>query len=402
MSLVDDLFWFIFFLGTALQLPRFFLTGAQDKYRVSLKQLIIYHFILGAAFYVLTRNGGGDSWAYWTTAKEMDIDHFKEFLFEGEGTRFMEAFNYIPANVLGMSFFSNTMFYSLLGNIGVCCFFMVALETIPFNKLLYGYAVFPLVFFLPNLHFWSAGVGKDTMLFMSVGMFAYGLLKPLKRFPLIAVSLLLSMAIRPHITLFLLVGFGLAYIFGGKISTIKRIGFSLVLLGAGIAILPQVLEFIKVDSFTVDALSQRAEIQVGNLSKGSGSSVDTSSYPFPLKIFTYLYRPLFFDARSIGGLISSFDNLVLLLLTWQALRYRPLETFRLAPFVVKGFLLFGILGTLAFSTSLGNLGIMIRMKNMFTPGILIYFMWCYSYRAYQAYIQDNKMRPGVKGAEVHK
>jgi hypothetical protein len=46
---------------------------------------------------------------------------------------------------------------------------------------------------------------------------------------------------------------------------------------------------------------------------------------------------------------------------------------------------FLLLGTFAFSQSLGNLGIMIRMRNMFLPGLIIFFLWHFSY------IQNEKL-----------
>lgn len=382
MDLIFDFFWTLLFLAAAMVLPKYIVYQFSPADRRNLQWLAVYHFVFGIVFYFFTRNGGGDAWTYWTAAKEMAPKDFRNFIFTGEGTRFMEAFNYIPANFFGMSFFANTMLYSLLGFVGISCFYSIAKELIPYNKLFFGFIMFPLVFFLPNLHFWSAGVGKDTVLFMCIGIFAYGLLKPQKRMPFVLLSLFLSAAIRPHIALFLLVSFGFAYIFGGKTTVFQRAVFSVFLLGAGLALLPVVTKFIGVEELSTAAVTKKAEIQVGNLKQGSGSAVDVTGYPLPLKVVTFLYRPLFFDAHSIGSLLSSVDNIFLLILSFLALKFRMVETFRKAPFIIKGFLFFGILGTLAFSTSLGNLGVMVRMKNMFTPGILIYFMWCYSYRLY--------------------
>lgn len=65
------------------------------------------------------------------------------------------------------------------------------------------------------------------------------------------------------------------------------------------------------------------------------------------------------------------------------MRTKPVEAFRKAPFVIKGLVFFLIIGTLAFSQSLGNVGIMIRMRNMFLPGLLIYILWCFSYEQQQ-------------------
>ena len=268
-------------------------------------------------------------------------------------------------------------------------FFLIAARNIPYNKIINGYVLFPLIFFLPNLNFWSAGVGKDTVLFLCIGMFSYGLMKPFQRIPLIAVAMFLSLAIRPHITLFLLVGFGLAYVLGGKVSPFQRFLFSVVMIGVGIAILPSVMQFAKIEEASAEGFDKFAANKAAVLSRASsGSAIDISSYPFPLKVLTFWFRPLFFDARNINGLIASLENLVLVIVFIKAIRTNPIRAFKAAPFVIKGLVFFVIIGTLAFSQSLGNLGIMIRMRNMFLPGLIIYMMWIFSYE--QQVIRSRK------------
>jgi len=178
------------------------------------------------------------------------------------------------------------------------------------------------------------------------------------------------------------VSFGLAYVVGGKVSAGKRIFFSLILIGVGIAILPTVMEFAKIEEATVESFDEFSERKVDVLSRShTGSSLDISSYPFPLKVFTFLFRPLFFDINGIPAVVASFENLLLLILSYIVVFKNNFKsTFKNAPFVIKGMLFFLIIGTLAFSQSLGNLGIMIRMRNMFLPGLIIFILWSFSYQ----------------------
>ena len=343
-----------------------------------LRKLFFFHLVIGAyyAFFLF-----GDANSYWNVSRTYSFNDFKEGIFDAEGTQFMRAFTFPFSNLLGMSYLANTLFFSLIGFIGMTLFYRVALQTIPFNTKQFGYALFPLIFFIPNLHIWSVSIGKDTLLFFCIGAFTFGLLKPIKRLPLIILAVMLSLAIRPHITLFLFVGFGLAYIMDGKVSTTQRILLSVVLLGAGLAILPSVLEFAKIEDASADAFDKFAQEKTGALSRGNvGSSVDISGYPFPLKVLTFWFRPFFFDVRNLNGLIASIENLAIVILFIKAIRNKPLTAFKKAPFVIKGLVFFLIVGTLAFSQSLGNVGIMIRMRNMFLPGMLIYLMWVFSYQ----------------------
>ena len=355
-----------------------------------LKRLFFFHLLMGAyyCFFIL-----GDAVGYWRVPKAYTFDTFKEGLFNGEGTMFMYAFNFLFSNLLNMSYLSNTLLYSLFGFMGMTFFYIVAIKNVPYNKIINGYVLFPLIFFLPNLHFWSSGVGKDTTLFLCIGMFAYGLMKPFQRIPLIAISMFLSMAIRPHITLFLLVGFGLAYILGGKVSPFQRFVFAAIMIGVGIAILPSVMQFAKIEEASAEGFDKFATSKAAVLSRASsGSAIDVSAYPFPLKVLTFLFRPFFFDVRNINGLIASIENLVLVIVFVKAMRTNPIGAFKAAPFVIKGLVFFLIVGTLAFSQSLGNVGIMIRMRNMFLPGLIIYLMWVFSYQQYRIKMQRTAQK----------
>lgn len=391
--MVLDFIYIPLFLFLAVRFPLLLLQENEIHYFPILRNLAFFHFFLGLAYYFTILTSGGDALRYWNVASTMSSTQFLVNITGGEGTEFMEALNYIPVNMMGMSFLSNTMFYSMLGFFGMTYFFLIAVRTITFNVLIKGYALFPIIFFLPNLHFWSAGVGKDTLLFLCIGMFVYGLMKPFQRIPLIVIAMILSMAIRPHITLFLLVGFGLAYVVGGKVSPFQRFLFSAVMIGIGIAILPSVMQFAKIEEASAEGFDKFATGKAAVLSRGTtGSAIDISSYPFPLKVLTFWFRPLFFDARNINGLIASSENLILLIVFIKAIRTRPLRAFKAAPFVVKGLVFFVIVGTLAFSQSLGNLGIMIRMRNMFLPGLIIFMMWVFSYQEYTIRSQRNKLK----------
>lgn len=375
--MVLDLIYIPIIIMLGLGFINLFSSQLSERDHSMLRYLLFFHLLLGVYYCFFIQ---GDAIGYWRVPKAYTLETFKAGLFDGEGTMFMYAFNFIFSNLLNMSYLSNTLVFSLFGFMGLTFFYLVAVNTIKYNKRLYGYVLFPALFFLPNLHFWSAGVGKDTTLFLCIGMFTYGVMKPIARIPLLVISVLLALAIRPHIVLFLMVGFGMAYILGGKISVFQRIAFSMILLGIGLAILPSVLEFAKIEEASAESFDKFAESKANVLSRAStGSAIDVSSYPLPLKIITFLFRPFFFDVRNINGLVASLENLVLVIVFIKAMRTNPLQAFKAAPFVIKGLVFFLIVGTLAFSQSMGNVGIMIRMRNMFLPGLLIYMLWIFSY-----------------------
>lgn len=401
--MVLDLLYIPIIVLLGLGFINLFSSQLTERDQQVLRKLFFFHLLMGTYYCFFIQ---GDAIGYWRIPKTYTFETFKEGLFNGEGTMFMYAFNFLFSNLLNMSYLSNTLLFSLLGFMGLTFFYLVAVQTVPYNKIISGYVLFPLIFFLPNLHFWSSGVGKDTTLFLCIAMFSYGIMKPFTRIPLLVISMLLAMAIRPHIVLFLMVGFGLAYVLGGKVSGFQRVLFSAVMIGIGLAILPSVMEFAKIEEASAESFDKFAQDKASVLSRShTGSAVDISSMPFPLKVLTFWFRPFFFDVRNLNGLIASLENLVLVIVFIKAMRAKPLRAFKAAPFVIKGLVFFLIVGTLAFSLSLGNVGIMIRMRNMFLPGMLIYLMWVFSYQQQVAreqmlaYREKLRHRPAPKEDE---
>ena len=91
-----------------------------------------------------------------------------------------------------------------------------------------------------------------------------------------------------------------------------------------------------------------------------------------MKIFTYLYRPLPFDAKNFFQLIVSFENIILIYLSiigfigiFFKSTNRHLNQSRLMIFI------FVLLGSIILSFTSANLGINSRQKWMIFPAILI-------------------------------
>ena len=367
-----DIFFNVLLFALGYLFINSFKTKISAQNLSTLKKLALFHILFGTYYCFF---GNGDSVGFWNYAKFMDYNDFLYCIQEQQGTYFMYALNYYPSNVLGLSYFTGTMIFSLIGFIGLTYFYLIAIELIPKNPKFRGIYLFPLLFFLPNLHFWSCAIGKDSLLFFCISFFVYGLMNPIKRMPMLVIGLFLSYFIRPHITLFLLLSFGMAYFLGKKISLFRRTVFVAVMIGIAIAIFPMVMKFAKIEEASIDGFDKFSNAKVTSLSKVNiSTSVDISSYSLPLKVLTFLYRPFFFDINGIPALIASFENLLLLLLSVKVLRNSPFKSFRKSHFIIQGLIYFLIIGTLAFSQSLGNLGIMLRMRNMFLPGLIIFIL----------------------------
>lgn len=391
MFLLDISFCILVLLvGNSIR-NRFTIFDAYDK--KLLKQLFWYHLMISVVFYFYVTTFGGDAEGYWREPKLMTFDQvWNNVLDIGRPTQFMRLFYYFPSNVLGLSFFTANLLSSLLGYLGFIYFLSILKSIIPNYRHLnsikvLNISVFPLLLFLPNLHFWSAGVGKDTILFFAIALFAYSFFKPRKRIPGILFSLFISFVFRPHITLFLIVGFGIGFVFSTKMPAYKRLFFTVVFAVGFSFIFSSVLSFVKIEEFTTENIQQFSDDKAAALSSKGGSIVDISGYPYPLKVLTFLYRPFFFDINNPLALVASFENLLLVILTLKFLRRKPIKMIRKCSFIIKGSLIFFLLGAFSFSLILGNLGIMLRQKNMFILSFFVVVL-------YSFYIND--IQPKLK------
>ena len=132
-----------------------------------------------------------------------------------------------------------------------------------------------------------------------------------------------------------------------------------------------VANYLSIGDLSAESLSSVAKSQANNLrGRAIGSSIDLQSYSWPARVFTYLFRPFFFDARDLMSLVISIENLLYVVIFLTGLRAFKWRYFRLFPVWMKaGFFIF-ILTVVVFSNTLSNLGIVVRMKNM----TMIYFL----------------------------
>lgn len=344
-----------------------------DKHKFYLRLILAYQFLFGVFFYLYTSDGGVDSYTYWMSAKEFKIDSFSEILDFNFGTNFVVLLNYIPSRILGLTYFQGTLLYTFIGYLGFFYLYKTIITLLHNIPKVFGINLFPLLLFLPNMHFWSAGVGKDTIVFACICIALYSLIK--KRYIYIFISFALIYLIRPHIVFFIIISFFIVFIVDKKINRHKRF-FLIILFFLILALMfSKIMAFLNIESLGLDSIESYTENKVKGLSRDySGSRVDISNYNFVYKIFTFMFRPLFYDITNLMSIIVSFENLFLLFLTWKIFRAKILRTFINTRYEVKVFFVFLVISMIGFSLILGNLGIMIRMKNMLMPSFIIFVL----------------------------
>ncbi len=350
--------------------------------------LSLYHLAFGVIYYVYAIFNRSDSVRYYNVPQKVDKEWF-DFL--GTETTFINFMSYPFINYLGFSYEMMMLLFTWVGFMGFVYAYLFFKENIPLDvKVFKKVDLLTLILFLPNMHFWTASLGKGALIFLGLMLFGYSISKPKERVIALLVGSLLVFYIRPHIFLILSIGSLLGFLTGLGRFTWKHksiaIGLcllSLLLLQNSILSVVNlensddlVSDFLKFTSNRADSLSD------------SGSGLNMAGYSLPEKIFSFWFRPLFFDAPGILGIIVSIENLIYILLFLKIVNLDFFKFLKLAPANVKMSLALFLITSFAMTFVMSNLGIIIRQKSM-----IMYFIFfvIYYYLAHEKQLKTGKI-----------
>ena len=342
--------------------------------------LFFYHLVFSCLFPLVP----GDAVGYWNFGLQQILVRSDKMMdYFGVGTIFLLFLDFIPVKIMGLSFITGNILYGVLGFLGIRYLYRLFLQSQKVNVKVFGLPVVPFLFYLPNMNFWTSGVGKDTLCFFGIAWFLYSMQSFGKR----AVSILLSFAlvycVRPHVGMMMIGGVAAGIVLSRNVKPFLRIMTPIFAVGVFLLLYNQVAAFLKIDDLSVKSLVAVANDKAAVLSGLAGSSVDISHYPWPLRMWTYLYRPLFFDIHNLITFFASLENGVYLVITFAGIKAFRRSDFRTMPlWMLMGTTIF-LAMLLVFANSLGNLGIIMRMKNMTMIYFLIVLVWAMGNRKYE-------------------
>lgn len=350
--------------------------------------LYLYHSFFYLFYLWYIQNNPSDSRGYFNGVSSHNGSWFELF---GTDTHFIDFVGY-PFFKMGLSSFESMMFlFSWFGYVGFIFAYLFFREKIPVKIKVFKMDMLTLLLFLPNMHFWTVSFAKGSLIFMGLMMFTYAVTKYQKRYILLVLGSIIVFYIRPHVFMFLAVGAVVGYMTGKeKMPLYQKLGISLGLLTALILLQDQILGVVNLQNSEnlVEGFENFSEKRSEDLSQSS-SGVDMQSYPLPLKLFTFWFRPLFFDAPSAMGLIISFENLLYLLLFIKILKKDFIKFMMKSPSFVKMSLTIFIATSFAMTFIMSNLGIIMRQKSM-----VMYFLFfvIYYYLAQKKYDRVMKIK----------
>ena len=358
-----------------------------------MNKLFLYHLLFFIIYFTYATFNASDSKVYYYDAQRFEGDFVDLFT---SGTRFILFVTTLLVK-MGFSYLSLMFIFSWAGYIGFVFAYLFFRENIIINVTVFKkYDLLNLLLFLPNMHFWTASLGKGSLIFMGLMIFIYALRFPQKRIVALLIGGFFVYMIRPHVMLFVLVG-----IMVGILTGRSRIGvgvkFLVLLVSVGFLYLAQnsILGVANLEgSENVFAdFDQFASDQSRRL-LSTDSGVDMSNYPLPFKFFTFWFRPLFVDSPGLLGIFSSAENLIYLLLFAKIANRRFLRFIIKAPYLVKTSLIIFVLTSFALTFVMANLGIIMRQKSMvmyFGFFVIYYFLANEKYQI----MKKNKPNPVI-------
>jgi hypothetical protein len=343
------------------------------------------HLIMTLFFYYNSLISSADSSMYYTTTYFSTSAWFDTF---GYDIAFIQFFTYPLIHYIKLSYLGCFFVFSSFGLIG----YYYLLKTILFLQKKYSLSAlkkYYYFFLLPGAHFFTNAIGKDSIVFFSICIIVYGFI--CKKYRFLVLGMLIVSYIRIHILVALLVGLVLNLLFTKGASLVQKIVGAITLSVALLVFLPVLSSRLNIENISGESVNQYLD-QTATLNQGEGSSIDMSGYPLPLKIVSYLFRPLFFDARSAMTLISSFENLAWIYLLWMIFQNFRINFNRRSFSSVFSLTLFPMFVTLIMLASvITNLGIAMRQKTMLLPFVFILFFL--SQDTYWRRLKKDGVRP---------
>lgn len=326
--------------------------------------LYLWHTALCFYFSNYVLQNGGDAFAYYQKAR-FDVAE------PGIGTDFITWLTSMPVT-LGLSYWPISLLFNTIGSLGLLFFYSALNETSrPAPKSFLATLLIFLCAFLPSLSFWTSGIGKDSIAFLSIGLFLWSTIHFESRQPATIAAILVMLPVRPHMAVIMVVSVGIGVLFVRQLrGTIRLRGIALTTAAAVFAV-PFAALYSGVGRFeTVGQFI--TERQTQNL--GGGSSIDIYAMNPVLRLLSFLYRPLPNEVGGIEQFAESIENLLLIGLTLVGIvaihRAGAVALFR--RYSIASFYALIALGVLSQVTA--NLGLAARQKCMVVPALLLIFV----------------------------
>ncbi len=230
-----------------------------------------------------------------------------------------------------------------------------------------------LTLFMPGIHFWTAYIGKDGLLFLAAAMTVWAAVHIRARWLVFAAAVVIMILVRPHIALLAVSAGAVGIAFDKHASPAIRIALIAMALMAFSFAATTIQDTFRIDVTNADSVSDFLSTY-SEITQTVAGSTTVYYESYFVRVFSLLFRPLFFDAGGFLGLVASFENLFILFMvslilyriTWVITLFRHL-------FVIRFAVLFALALTALLALMYYNVGLGLRQKLMMMPAYLTVF-----------------------------
>ena len=329
--------------------------------------LILLHIAASVAYYWYAQTGWADSRGYYFDPGRMASQDF------AVGTVFIMKLVAVLKAAFGGSYLDFFFLFQVFGIWGILLLFRTFQEIHdslkqPPSRLSYA------LLLLPGLHFWSSGLGKDSLMLLAVCLAVWAAMRLSSRFIAFAAAIGLMVLVRPHIALVATVAMALAVVLDRRSNSLaKSVMLAIAFVGAAYIATSIQGEF-KVNVADASSVSEFLNSRYDASKMVSGGS-DMQGASFTMRLIAVLFRPLFIDANGLFGLIASFESLALLgIVAFILTKYKVTFWLTRRVFFLTFVAIFTVTITLLLSLVQYNIGLSLRQKIMFYPALFSYFV----------------------------
>ena len=324
-----------------------------------------YHVLfIGLAYVYRVERGISDAHLYWGYTTDLLSQSWWEYAHFG--TDFMLLLTY-PFVYLGFPFWFGFFLFGTLGFLGIWNWIRWLQLEIGTSILYKGWSLLPFLYFWPNLHFWTAGLGKEALVFWALATIFLKVSQRQYRSVVFGVAVVVLVALRPHVALFLSAAFLIVQLFRKELSLSKRVigfGVSLPLIAGLVYVVLQLSKIRYIDWNRIQRFNQGSVLSF----EDSGSYVPMLEYSRFYQWVSLNFRPFLWEAHSVFSFFAALDNVVLLLFQLLGL-YLFVRYYRLISLTLtlKTALVFSLICGCIYIFRYANLGIFMRTKIMWMP-----------------------------------
>lgn len=367
-------FGLMFFLGPWIR-------GISPRFHSLLLIGVIVHACGSLARHWMLYNlydGIGDATGYYqaglTYSKmihTLDFSFFRGPYFANKwwGTQFVKFVSGFVIALIGPSMRAEFLFFSILSLIGIYLIVRAFHESFPEVRMeKYG----RFLIFCPSLCFWPSSIGKDALAIFAIAFVVYGYVSKtgIKWIP-IAIGLLISFCIRPHLAGLLVCALAAAHWTEAKRKGVLFFFQGILILAVGTFIAYQAMNSFGLEGAGVEDV----ESFVSKHTIDGRATVDSSGMGparFAVAPINLLFRPFIWEGSG-GTFLSALEVLVFWIFVWRrrkriSLAIRAWRQHRILRFTS----LFSLLYIFVIGMVIFNFGILVRQRTLIIPFLLIW------------------------------